>query len=90
MEIGCGGLGFLDGLSSGVALGWAAVTEGERAGAEETVEVGDETCGALAGSPALQAARTMAAGSIQNDFTQPVLLHPRTLSACYLGRSPQI
>ena len=58
-----------------MALGRAAVAEGDWVGAAATVGVGAETWGAVAGSPALQASSTIAAGSIQNAFTQPVLLH---------------
>jgi len=51
----------------------------ERFGSDATVDVADEACGALAGSPALQASSTMAAGSIQYAFTKPVSLHVPTV-----------
>ena len=46
--------------------------EGDCVGAAATVDVGDEACGAVAGSPALQATNTRAAGSTQRAFTEPV------------------
>jgi hypothetical protein len=79
IEIGCGGLGSFVGLGVRVALGRAAVAEGDCVGAAATVGVGAEACGPEAGSPALQATTTMAAGSIQNAFTQPVSLHFQTV-----------
>jgi hypothetical protein len=79
IEIGCGGFGSFVGLAVGVAVGRAAAAEGDWVGAAATVGMGAEACGAVAGSPALQATRTMAAGSIQNAFTQPVSLHVPTV-----------
>jgi hypothetical protein len=78
-EIGWGGLGFFVGSGVGVALGRADGAEVESFGSDATVDVADEACGALAGSPALQASSTMAAGNIQYAFTQPVSLHVPTV-----------
>jgi hypothetical protein len=77
IEIGCGGLGLLVALGGEVALGRSDGVEGEVVGVAATVGVGAEASGAVAGSVALQATSTMAAGSIQNAFTQPVSLHFR-------------
>lgn len=68
IEIGCGGLG----VFVGVVLGRAALVEGDWVGAAVTVDVGDEACGAVADSLALQATNTRAAGSTRRAFTEPV------------------